>query len=377
MDATEAFNEENTNCDKKDRIYYKLQNAKYIGGIDRNTTLPQYFCFKKNPVSGLFEPFGVSSSPDACTTAVVEFRSVNFIEQKDLTAGFVLQYFKVYEKFYRNLFVTNNSRALTLNEQNISLVLLVVANVSDTAIGQACRNDMNNAITFFKKIAGFLGIKFRYDTIAGNNYYIKNVKEAIGMLNPNPGDIVVFYYTGHGFRIDKDTRQAPYIDLRHKIDKTYKLADNSLSMEDIFTLVKNEGARLNLVLADCCNSLITISNAKADAPAKTKGFEMNWSTENCRDLFLNSSTSILATAALPGQLATCNNNFGGFFSYFFRASVENQFSFFKTKVTWEQVFEETKRQTKFKADHTYCKLPGNPKNICNQYPYVDIRPGRF
>jgi hypothetical protein len=378
MDATEEFKEENANCDKNDRIYYKLQNAKYIDGNNRNTQLPQYFYFKKDPVSGLFEPFGVSSSMDECITPVVEFRSVNFIEQKDLTAGFVLEYFKVHEKFYRNLFVTNNSRALTVSEQNINLILLVVANVNDTAIGQACRNDMNNAIKFFKKISQFIGIKFRYDTIAGNNYFIKNVKEAIANLNPNPNDIVVFYYTGHGFRIEKDTRQAPYIDLRHKVDKTFKLTDNSLSMEDIFALVKKEGARLNLVLADCCNSLITKKNAKAAAPAKTKGFEMNWSTENSRDLFLNGSpTSILATAALPGQLATCNDNFGGFFSYFFRSAIENQFSYFKNNVTWEQVFEETKRQTKYKADRTACPLPENPRNRCSQYPYVDIRPGRF
>jgi hypothetical protein len=284
----------------------------------------------------------------------------------------------VYERFYRNLFVTNNSRALTVSEQNVNLILLVVANVYDTAIGQACRNDMNNAIRFFRKVSQFIGIKFRYDTIAGNRYSIKNVQEAISMLNPNPNDIVVFYYTGHGYRIEKDNRPAPYIDLRPRIDRSIKLADNTLSMEDIYDMVKKEGARLNLVLADCCNSLITLKNPLAEAPAKTKGFEMDWSTENARDLFLNGSpTSILATAAMPGQLATCNNTFGGFFSYFFRTSVENHFSYFKNKVTWEQVLEETKRQTKYKADHTYCKLPDYPKNICNQVPYVDIRPGRF
>jgi hypothetical protein len=377
LEATEDFKEDNSNCDK-DRLFYKLQNVRYIDGADRNTRFPQYFCFKKDTATELFEPFGVSSAGDECTNAVVQFRSVSFIEPQDLTAGFVLGYFKVHEKFYRNLFVTNNSRALTVSEQNVNLILLVVANVYDTAIGPACRNDMNNAINFFKKISGFIGIKFRYDTIAGNNYYIKNVKEAIANLNPKPNDIVVFYYTGHGFRIEKDNRQAPYIDLRHKVDRSFKLADNSLSMEDIFAMVTKEGARLNLVLADCCNSLLESKNAKADAPAKTKGFEMNWSTENSRELFLNSKpASILATAALPGQLATCNNTFGGFFSYFFRASVENHFSFFKNKVTWEQVFEETKRQTKYKADHTYCKLPDNPKNICNQSPYIDIRPGRF
>ncbi|MBK7558569.1 MAG: hypothetical protein IPI54_09915 [Chitinophagaceae bacterium] len=105
---------------------------------------------------------------------------------------------------------------------------------------------------------------------------------------------------------------------------------------------------------------------------------MSWSTQNCRDLFLNATpTSILAAAAEPGQLATSNKKFGGFFSYFFRSSVESHFSFFKNKVRWEDVFEETKKKTKYKADHTYCSKPYVPANICNQYPYVDIRYGRF
>ncbi|HQW93157.1 MAG TPA: caspase family protein [Ferruginibacter sp.] len=377
MELTEEYADITSGCYNADLVFYKAGKPKYIDGTETdNSRLPQYFVFKKDPLTGLFEPYGVSSTNETCKTAPIVFNSVRYPEQKDLTNEYVLEYFKKSDRFYTNLFETR-TRALTVSEKNIKLHLLVVANITDTVIGPAGRSDMNNAITFFRKISGFLGIQFVLgDTITGNKYNKETVEKALRDLRPDPNDIVVFYYTGHGFRKPKDNRRPPYIDLRVDYKKSYM--ENSLSMDDIFTAIKSKGARLNLVLSDCCNALVTSTNPLADPPAAKKGFGMSWSTQNCRDLFLNATpTSILATAAEPGQLATSNKKFGGFFSYFFRSSVESHFSFFKNKVRWEDVFEETKKQTKYKADHTYCSKPYVPANICNQYPYVDIRYGRF
>ncbi|MBK8494789.1 MAG: caspase family protein [Chitinophagaceae bacterium] len=376
MEFIEEYADITSSCYQDDLVFYKLQKPKYIDGNETGSRLPDYFLFKKDPLSGLFEPYGVSSTNETCKTAAIVFNSVRYPEQKDLTAEYVLEYFKKSDRFYTNLFETR-TRALTVSEKNIKLHLLVVANITDTVIGPAGRSDMNNAITFFRKISGFLGIQFVLsDTITGNNYSKEYVEKSLRALKPEPNDIVVFYYTGHGFRKPRDNRKPPYIDLRVDYKKSYM--ENSLSMDDIFTIIKSKAARLNLVLSDCCNALVTSTNPLADPPAAKKGFGMSWSTQNCRDLFLNATpTSILATAAEPGQLATSNKKFGGFFSYFFRSSVESHFSFFKNKVRWEDVFEETKKQTKYKADHTYCSKPYVPANICNQYPYVDIRYGRF
>lgn len=371
MKLTEEFKEADINCETRNRIYYKSEGIKYINGKDNSINLPTYFCFKLDSITGLFEPFGVSSSSDECKASVTIFNKVEYTEQKDLTSDFVQKYFYKNETFYKNLFETR-TKALTVSERNTKLILLVVANSNDAIIGQSCVKDMNRIVESFKDITDFLGIKYVSQTIFDNNYNKSTVEKAISALRPSQNDIVVFYYSGHGFRKPRDNRRAPYIDLRPKNDNT--VMENSLNMEDIFNQVKAKGARLNLVLADCCNSLIEKSNSVGDIPARKKGFGMNWSTQNVRDLFMNiTPTSILATAAEPGQLATSNNKFGGFFSYFFKTSIEGNFSYFKNNVTWNQVFAETKRQTKWKADHTYCALPENPKNICNQSPYINIR----
>ena len=376
MDVIQEYPDIKSDCFVSDRIYYKLQNAKYIESKDPAVSLPKYLCFKKDPASGLFEPFGITNSSADCKADVVRFNKVAFIEHKDLTKEFVLTYFKPYDMFYRNLFVTNNTKALTTTEQNIKLYLLVVANVFDKKIGQADRKNMNDAIAFFRKIKEFLGIdQFIYDTIANmKDYNKKNVADKINtFFKPAPDDIVVFYYSGHGFRKPKDGKPGPYIDMRTDYSKDFMV--NSLSMEDIMATIQKKGARLNLVLSDCCNAFVNDTNPMVEPPATKKSFGVNWSTQNCRNLFLNKMpTSILATAASPYQLAAMNNEFGGFFSHFFRTALETHFSFLKTKVTWEQVFEQTKIQTKHKADYTWCDKV--TKRKCNQKPFVCINYGR-
>jgi hypothetical protein len=277
-----------------------------------------------------------------------------------------LEYFTTGDTFYKNLFETR-TRDLSTVEKNTKIILLVVANINEPTIGPSCLKDRDRTIETFTKLADFLKIKLEYKAISGKEYNKQNVEKEIKNLSPRPNDIVVFYYSGHGFRKPKDNRRFPYIDLRPKPDNTYMV--NSLNMEDIYDSIKKKGARLNLVLSDCCNTEVTASNGIGDPVPRKKGLLMNYNLENCRALFFNpKQISILATAADAGQKATSNNEFGGFFSFYFKASLENQLSFFKKNVTWQGLLEEAKKQTIRKAEHTYCARPIAPENICEQYP---------
>ena len=383
IDVKEEIIENNAGCNNGDRIYYKLQNPKFIESKDPGVNLPGYICFKKEALSGLYEPAGVADNPADCKTDLIKFSRISNINQKDLTKEFVLTYFKVYEPFYRNQFVTNNPKALTTTEQNTKLYLLFVCNVTDPEIGIADRKGMYETISFFRKIKEFLGISaFIYDTVTGVNFNKQTVLNKINtFLTPGPNDIVVFYYAGHGFRMPKDGWGGPYIDLRDVVlDRFKRYQDNSLSTEVILKMIQNKGARLNLIIGECCNDTITKYNPMVKEPAlagKKGGFGMNWSTQNCRDLFLNAMpTTILAAAASPYQLAISNADFGGYFSTFFRNAMEINLGYAKTNVKWDNVFEQTKQQTETKAGRTWCD---DAKTIkCNrQRPYVNIIYGRF
>ncbi|MBK8611019.1 MAG: caspase family protein [Chitinophagaceae bacterium] len=378
----EEFAEPGALCSGEDLLFYKLQNPRFIESTDPAVILPAYFCFKKEPLTGLYEPLGIANSQNDCIANINKFSAVALKTQNEITKEYVLTYFKAYEPFYRSLFVTNNAKALTNSERNVKLYLLFVANVTDAEIGIADRKNMTEAISFFGKIKDFLGISaFIYDTVTGRDFNKEKVLNKINtFLTPAPNDIVIFYYSGHGFRQPRDGRPGPYMDMRDLvIDKKKKYLENALSSEDIVQQIRKKGARLNLILTDCCNDNVTSTNPMATDPAivPKKGFGLNWSVQNCRDLFLNAMpTTILAAAASPYQLGISNPQFGGYFSTLFRNAVETHLGFSKTKVTWDSVFAQTKQQTEFKASRTWCNVQKTIK--CNrQMPYVNIMYGRF
>jgi hypothetical protein len=291
---------------------------------------------------------------------------VTFLDKKKLDKDLVLQYFTKQDIFYKNLFETQ-TRALSPFEKSTRMILLAVANVNEPEIGASCLKDMNRAVETFSKLADFMGIKFESRTVAGSNYNKATVEKQIASLTPALNDIVVFYYSGHGFRKPKDSRRFPYIDLREKPDNTYM--ENSMNIEDVYDAIRKKGARLNLVIGDCCNTEVSAKNAIGAPIPRKKGFSLEWNLENCRTLFLNPlPRSILVTAADRDQKASSNNEFGGFFSFFFKTSMENQLGFFKKNVSWENVLNDAKKSTITKAEHTYCDKPYIPENICEQYP---------
>lgn len=358
------------------KYVYKTSNpVTVLGNSDEKFRAP-FFWFKKNQLLDIFEPVAVSDS----SKHMASLLKSEYIQNKDLKKDLVTQYFSEKDAIYQNLFGLR-SRGLSAGEKNSRIFLLVVANTNDPVIGSSCNMDMNRIVQTFQDLADFLDIKFYPTTIFGNSYNKLNVENAILNLKPASNDIVVFYYSGHGFRKKEKPNPAkpysryPFLDFRSKPGEDYNLL--SLNIEDIFNKIKRKGARLNLVLSDCCNNLPESTNSEGDPIPKTRGSGLDWVEDNCRTLFLNPKRqSVLATAADVGQLASSNNKFGGFFSYFFKTSMETHFSTLKTNVSWELVLEEAVRQTDHKAQHTYCSKPYIPENICKQNPFYN-RPSIF
>lgn len=349
------------------RVFYKVTGMTSIDGM--NGTTGPTFWFRR--VAGLdYEPWGVKEAAGADTTGLVIFSTPpKLLQLAELKKDpdFVLRFFKPADIFYRNLFVIK-PKGLNAEEAKTKIYLLIVANTVDKTIGPSCKKDMDRMVETFNDLARTVGITCVPKTIDGKAISKAKLLAEIAALKPDPRDILVFYYTGHGFRKQKDNRRFPYIDLRSNENEDYNVA--SMNMEDIFELFKAKPGRVKLVLSDCCNSVVTSSNAISNPLPNKKGIGFMYSELNFRALFFNKPTAIIMSAASAGELATSNNEFGGFFSYYFKSSLETSCGQFKTNVSWDQLFQEVKKNTIYKAEHTYCSKPYIPENICKQTPVM-------
>jgi Caspase domain len=367
----EAFPGSNTGNPDYSKIYYEATGAKIISGTNTSTQSPVFWFLRNATGENAYDPWGVNEAAGGDSIGLTVFTTVKSIQLADLKKDkdFVLQFFKPEDVFYRNLFVVK-SKGLNADEAKTRIHLMLVANTSDPIIGLSCKKDMERMIQTFKDLSGSIGIAPPLLTIiSGEGISKAKVEKEIAALKPDPRDIVVFYYTGHGFRKERDNRRFPYIDLRSNPNEDYNIA--SMNMEDIFTKIKGLPNRMKLVLSDCCNTLVTATNAIGAPVPNKKGFGLFLSELNYRALFFDPKPrTILMTAASAGQKATSNNEFGGFFSYYFKVAVETACGQFKNNVSWESVFDEVRKNTIYKAEHTYCDKPHIPENICDQTPVM-------
>ena len=357
-------------------LYFKASGTEIIKGKSNLKFQPVLFWYKINTTTLLLEPWAVSNETAKKLPVNNNLLVSTPLQSADLKEDFVENYFLRKEDFFKALFDTR-TKSITASERDVTLHLIVVANTDEKDIGGSCKNDMNRAILTFNDIHEFLGLDNPpvIRTVSGNKFSLKAVQDEITKLDPEPNDIVIFYYSGHGFRKPEDKRPYPYLDLRSKAD-TFKRAylTKSLNIEDIYTDIKKKGARFTLVLSDCCNNLVTQTNKTGDPISETKDAGLDWSEDNAKKLFLNPvKQSIIATAAKEGQLATGNLNFGGFFSYFFTTAMHDHFSILKKDVSWEKILEQARVKTVEKAERTYCDKPYIRKNICRQIPVSDIK----
>lgn len=353
-------------------------NPQVIAGSSTIKFAPPVLIFKYNKSTDFFEPKGVSLSEKVPAMSVSTAFEVNFMDRSAVSRAFIKQFFtedEAEDMFTR--FSGSSTKGLTRTEKNIRLHLIAVADTMDKSIGSACSKDLQRMAETFKYLTGFLGIQYSVTTIWGANFNKKNVETTISKLKPSDSDIVIFYYSGHGFRKQEEKRRFPYMKLKTFHTSKKDVYANSLNIEDIYNKLRLKPARLNLVLSDCCNDDIITTNATGTKPGKTKSSNIDWSEDNLRTLFLNENPmSILAWSAQNGQRASSNNEFGSFFSYYFKISVENYCSKLQRFATWDLVFKDVQKQTIFKAKHTYCSKPYITENICKQDPDYKIDFGR-
>ncbi len=224
--------------------------------------------------------------------------------------------------------------------KNITLHLVEVVNTEIGDIGEACARDYKNIKNQMKGVTQALGIQLREYSVTGDDFSRKAVVNALNRLRPGSNDIVFFLYSGHGFRFSNQRSKFPCIFLSTSEYEDLE-DDNYMEMAKIYDEVVGKGARLNIVLSDCCNSRID-----EEAPYYTKGTLLsrnnnNFSLERLQDLFIRSHGSLLCSSSSPGETSVCDMS-GGYFTLSFIRSMRKEISVLNTSpVSWENLITTT------------------------------------
>jgi hypothetical protein len=233
-------------------------------------------------------------------------------------------------------------------EATIHLVLVANTTVSD--IGESCTADRDHVLEEFATIAEVLEMNLSKTVVEGKNFRKSSVTAALNGLNPRADDIVVFVYSGHGFRFSNQPSSYPNLDLRSSTYGTMT-TDDYYSLEAIYHLVRGKGARLNLVLGDCCNALPTQVPRTGEASLAARHLTIG-KADRLRQLFTEAEGTLLATAAKPEQTSCGNSREGGIFLSSFFAALNKETSQLSTgPPQWETLISNAFETATYKTQN--------------------------
>ena len=245
------------------------------------------------------------------------------------------------------------------------MYLIVVANTLDSAIGTSSQKDFDKINELFTNMTDQLGITLLSKPIFGTGLSKPAVDSAVDhWLNPAPVDIVVFYYSGHGFRYSNDTSQYPRMSLRTNFN--LKLDSNNLGLEAVYKRILKKKARVNIVMADCCNQDIgrpvpVGRDVLRGRDVGTAGLKLNF--DNCKKLFFpDHPVSILTCAAEVKQLSVGNPALGGFFTNFFQVQLVKALYGNRGDPSWLRILLNARERTRMQALTAEC----SPNTRCIQ-----------
>ncbi len=318
----------------------KGTNPKYISKASKGKKYnPDIIVLSKKLGDQYFQPDYVYSPTNALQQENGKISSFKIMEKKRITDKYLLDFSWEWPKENNT---HNDLRSATLH-------LVLVTNSNDGSLGTGFLANHRKLKSLFKDVATTCNMRFNFTEVIGDDFNKNAVENTVTNVVPGSNDVIVFYYSGHGFRFADQTSVWPRIDLRDGISQNISTS-NSLNLDfDVYQPLAKKGARLTIVIGECCNTSVGGTPSRSDPVIMSPGQNM-LSAASVKALF-NKEGNILVATSSPGQPSWYYVASGG---YFCNSLLDNfltdvGFTGSGNNLSWNKIFDDAIRDTETKV----------------------------
>ena len=365
-------------------VKIEQDGKKYYGLVGRSpkfiSTVPSSYrydwdmiVFQKDSGDSLYRPSFVATRdiPKSDSLHIGKFISFTPLVQKDVTNDYLL----LYNWKWPDTLGTGN---FDFSQSNLWVIL--ASNTKNDELGTGFRKNNEKIKGLFHAAAKACNMKkFIPVEIIDSNFNKAFIKKVIDTFSPGPNDIVVFYYSGHGFRYVSQKDSWPMMELFNPDpfptqDELNQLRTNcSMNLNrDVYTPLLNKKPRFLLVVGECCNNLTTTPDPTVDImPIKLAGAETGFQPAAMKQLLKQKGTILVATAK-PNEFSVYNLQQGGFFCDYFCSNLSSLNTIKNATISWNDILKTAAQQTREAALNSPKQNVHGKIEALNQEPMYGI-----
>lgn len=202
--------------------------------------------------------------------------------------------------------------------QGATIHAILVGDTNDRTLGVAMQMDLDMMHKELSEASRITGLKYNVIMTTGRSVNADNILNQIDQLKIEPDDVVVAYFSCHGYRTSSKTSRWPNVFFSNE--------SRGIELDLIVDILSQKNPRLLIVMADSCNNVIngipTVSKPKKSAKARALTRQQRIK-QNYTNLFVKSSGVIILSGSIPGQFSWGVNNRGCFTTLAFIDELKN------------------------------------------------------
>ncbi len=232
---------------------------------------------------------------------------------------------------FKAIFISVFMLATHLWSSAQSIHLIVVGDTYDVSIGSGVKGNVANVRSWFSSAAKTLGMQFQENLIIDSSFGCSAFQDSLTKDTVSPEDTVVFYYSGHGYRLQADPSEFPSFFCGQEV-----YTGSAPSLIQTAAKLSASGARLVIAIADTCNVLI----AQPQLPLPAFQFDRIEvpRAEAYRNLLVRHRGSLIVSSSSPGEYSWYYPNNGLFTAQLIRSLDKNTLP--GASGAWEKVLSD-------------------------------------